>query len=49
MIKKIDTILGVNLRWIKNVDILWTGGWDSTYRMIEFSRTTNIVQPIYLW
>jgi 7-cyano-7-deazaguanine synthase len=27
--------------------ILWTGGWDSTYRMVELSQQNLIVQPIY--
>ena len=28
--------------------IFWTGGWDSTYRMIELSRQDMEVQPIYV-
>ena len=31
------------------VNILWTGGWDSTYRMIELSRFQNTVNPIYIF
>lgn len=27
--------------------IFWTGGWDSTYRMVELSRMDITVQPIY--
>ena len=34
---------------LSNVDILWTGGWDSSYRMVELSRTNKIVQPIYVY
>jgi|LSQX01.2.fsa_nt_gb 7-cyano-7-deazaguanine synthase len=29
--------------------VLWTGGWDSTYRMIELSRRPVIIQPIYIY
>ena len=32
----------------KRVNILWTGGWDSTYRIVELSRQDVIVQPIYI-
>lgn len=28
--------------------ILWTGGWDSTYRMIELSKKDVTVQPVYI-
>lgn len=28
--------------------ILWTGGWDSTYRMVELSRQALTVQPVYV-
>jgi len=30
------------------VKVLWTGGFDSTYRMVELSRHDVIVQPYYL-
>lgn len=30
------------------VDILWTGGLDSTYRLVELSRRLCIVQPHYI-
>lgn len=30
------------------VNILWTGGWDSTYRIIELSMRDVIIQPIYV-
>lgn len=30
------------------VKILWTGGWDSTYRLVELSRTDAEIQPVYL-
>lgn len=34
----------------KKVDCLWTGGFDSTYRIIELSRMDNVVvQPYYLY
>ncbi len=29
------------------VRIFWTGGWDSTYRMVELSRMNVTVQPVY--
>lgn len=29
--------------------ILWTGGWDSTYRIVELSRTKTIIEPIYVY
>ena len=30
------------------VNILWTGGWDSTYRMVELARKDVTVQPFYV-
>lgn len=30
------------------VNVLWTGGYDSTYRMVELSRKNVIIQPYYL-
>lgn len=30
------------------VNLLWTGGWDSTYRLVELSRMDVVVQPIYV-
>lgn len=30
------------------INVLWTGGWDSTYRMVELSRMDAEVQPIYI-
>ncbi len=30
------------------INTLWTGGWDSTYRMVELSRMDVTVQPIYV-
>ena len=36
-------------RDMKIVKLLWTGGWDSTYRLIELSRTVCKVQPIYVY
>lgn len=32
----------------ETVNLLWTGGWDSTYRLVELSRTNKRVQPIYV-
>lgn len=33
----------------KRVQILWTGGWDSTFRVVELSRTEGvIIQPVYV-
>lgn len=29
--------------------ILWTGGWDSTYRVVELSREDVVIQPVYLF
>lgn len=31
------------------VYILWTGGWDSSYRMVELARKNVIVQPLYVY
>lgn len=31
------------------IRLLWTGGWDSTFRLVELSRENVIVQPIYLY
>ena len=33
----------------KTIKILWTGGWDSTYRIIELSRRPVNIQPIYVY
>lgn len=30
-------------------NILWTGGWDSTYRLVELSFETISIQPIYVY
>ena len=30
------------------VNILWTGGWDSTFRMIQLAEKDIIIQPFYL-
>ncbi|MBO7237790.1 MAG: hypothetical protein J6U96_00670 [Elusimicrobiaceae bacterium] len=32
----------------KIVHIFWTGGWDSTYRIVELSRVPVSIQPIYV-
>jgi 7-cyano-7-deazaguanine synthase len=29
------------------VHIFWTGGWDSTYRMVELSQKNITIQPLY--
>lgn len=31
----------------KTVNIFWTGGWDSTYRVVELSFQDIIIQPVY--
>ncbi len=31
------------------VKLLWTGGFDSTFRLLELSRQNCVVQPIYLY
>ncbi len=31
----------------KTINLLWTGGWDSTYRLVELSRQNVTIQPIY--
>lgn len=31
------------------IKILWTGGWDSTYRIVELSRQDKVVEPIYIY
>jgi len=31
----------------QTVYLLWTGGWDSTYRLVELSRMDVTVQPLY--
>lgn len=33
----------------RKIEILWTGGWDSTFRVVELSREENvIIQPVYV-
>ena len=32
----------------KVVNILWTGGWDSTFRIVELSRMDVSIQPVYV-
>lgn len=29
------------------VYILWTGGWDSTFRVVELSLKNQTIQPLY--
>lgn len=33
---------------MKKIEILWTGGWDSTFRIVELSMKECIVQPYYI-
>lgn len=33
---------------METVNVLWTGGWDSTYRILELARMNVVVQPIYV-
>ena len=33
---------------LKNVNILWTGGWDSSFRVLELSRKNVTISPFYL-
>ena len=30
------------------ISILWTGGWDSSYRVVELSRQKVEIQPVYI-
>lgn len=30
------------------ISIFWTGGWDSTYRVVELSRQNLTIQPVYI-
>lgn len=32
----------------KTINVLWTGGWDSTYRIVQLSREDCIIQPVYI-
>lgn len=34
---------------METVNILWTGGLDSTYRVLELSRLPVIIKPYYIW
>ncbi len=31
----------------KVISVFWTGGWDSTYRIVELSRMEIIIHPVY--
>ena len=33
---------------MNQVKVLWTGGWDSTFRVVELSRQNVEIQPIYI-
>lgn len=33
---------------MKQFKVLWTGGWDSTFRIVELSRQEVEIQPIYI-
>lgn len=37
-----------NSVWQDTVAVLWTGGWDSTYRVVELSRQDVNIQPVYI-
>lgn len=32
----------------KHINLLWTGGWDSTFRLCQLSRQPVVVTPIYI-
>ena len=32
----------------ETVAVFWTGGWDSSYRVIELSRMNVNIQPVYI-
>ena len=32
-----------------DVELLWTGGWDSTFRLVELSRKSVTIQPVYIY
>lgn len=32
----------------KKINVFWTGGWDSTYRVVELSRQNVAIEPIYI-
>lgn len=36
------------MKYKEYVELLWTGGWDSTYRLVELSFKEVTVQPIYI-
>lgn len=38
----------MNPERIAHVDLLWTGGWDSTFRLIELARAGKVIQPYYI-
>ena len=33
---------------MKIINVLWTGGWDSTFRILQLSDKEVIIQPLYL-
>ncbi len=33
---------------MEEVKCLWTGGWDSTFRLVEISKNIGTIQPIYV-
>lgn len=33
---------------MERIKVLWTGGWDSTFRIVELSRRKVIIEPIYV-
>ena len=34
---------------MQTVNVFWTGGLDSTYRILELSRMPLTIQPYYIW
>jgi hypothetical protein len=43
-----DKIINNNNTKKNCVNLLWTGGWDSTFRLLELSTKPIIIQPFYL-
>jgi len=33
---------------LERINIFWTGGWDSTFRMLQLAEKQVIIQPYYL-
>ena len=43
-----DSITTQRERKLKKIEIFWTGGYDSTFRICQLSRKKVIIQPYYL-